>query len=290
MRLATSTNFFGVRLAGDFTSYIESIRRCKAAGFNVIDVNFCAAIRGEGDLVKDNWQEIMNELRNEGEKLGIEFSQSHPVFTDDVKQKPVEFQETYDKMMKRSIIASSILGVKWAAMHPTDERTFSEYDVEASIKKNREYFDPYVELAIKNNVGIAFENMIEREKTKRRFSSIASELVALVEAYNDPLVGICWDFGHGNFIYKDQTIALRKLGKHLKSTHVDDNYGNEDEHMFPFHGNIDWKSIMPVFAEIGYEGDFTYETHKEFNRLPEFLKDDIAKIGYEIGMYCMSLV
>ncbi|MDF2715724.1 MAG: hypothetical protein K0R28_2649, partial [Paenibacillus sp.] len=47
--------------------------------------------------------------------------------------------------------------------------------------------------------------------------------------------------------------------------------------------------IMPVLVEIGYEGDFTYETHKEFIRLPEPLKDPLAKIGYDIGQYCLTL-
>ena len=288
MRLATSTNLFGVRHNG-FTSYKESIKRCKEAGFQVIDVNFCSALRGMGDLAHENWETLMVELRNEGEKLNLEFNQSHPVFVSkDIRQASIEDQENYDRMMKRSILASAILGVKWAALHPVEENTITLYDTDASIKKNREYFDPYVELAIKHNVGIAFENMIESSSNKRRFSSHAAELVALAKSYHDPMVGTCWDFGHGNLLYKDQTVALRTLGRYLKATHVNDNNGKEDDHMFPFHGTVDWHSIMPVLTEIGYQGDFTYETHKEFNKLPEHLKDMLAKAGYEIGMVCLS--
>ena len=113
--------------------------------------------------------------------------------------------------------------------------------------------------------------------------------IALIDACNDPGVGACWDFGHGNFIFQDQREQLRLLGKRLKATHVDDNYGKADEHMFPFHGSVDWHAVIPVLVEIGYEGDFTFETHKEFTRLPEHLKDMVAKTGYEIGQYCLSL-
>jgi hypothetical protein len=35
-------------------------------------------------------------------------------------------------------------------MHPVDEKQRAFFDTEASIKKNREYFDSYVELAIKH--------------------------------------------------------------------------------------------------------------------------------------------
>lgn len=71
--------------------------------------------------------------------------------------------------------------------------------------------------------------------------------------------------------------------------HINDNYSKSDEHMFPFHGSVDWWSIMPVLVEIGYEGDFPFETHKAFNGLPEPSKDSMAKIGYDIGRHCLTL-
>ncbi|TBL81167.1 sugar phosphate isomerase/epimerase family protein [Paenibacillus thalictri] len=290
MRLSTSTNFFSHRLNGEDTPYIEAVRRCKEAGFLVQDVNFCPALDGRTELAKDNWQALIEDVRNEAEKLGVEFTQSHPVFiSGHPSNQPAEKLEYYREMMRRSIIASSILGVKWAVLHPTEERTSTVFDTEASVKANMEFHGFAVELAMKHNVGIAFENMIEGPKSKRRFSSNAAELVALIDAFKDPGVGACWDFGHGNFLYKDQRIALRTLGHHLKATHMNDNCGTADDHLFPFHGTVDWHSVLPVLSEIGYSGDLTYEAHNEFSKLPEHLKDPVAKAGYEIGMYCLSL-
>ncbi|MDF2661410.1 MAG: hypothetical protein K0Q94_4201 [Paenibacillus sp.] len=290
MRLSTSTSIFGHRLDGGYTPYKESLRRCKAVGFEVLDATFCQAINGKTDLVEDNWEELMHGLRNEAEKLGVQFTQSHPVFLPGhFKNHSAEKQEIFFEMMNRSIIASSILGVKWAVLHPLEEKEKTVFDTEASIKENVEQYSRIVELAIKHNVGIVFENMLERPTSKRRFCSHAGELAALVDAYNDPMVGACWDFGHGNFLYNDQRIALRMLDKRLKATHVDDNYGKEDEHMFPFHGSVDWHSVMPVLTEIGYEGDFTYEATKEFDKLPEPIKEQMARLGIEIGRYCLAL-
>src|SRR5690625_7569490 len=71
-----------------------------------------------------------------------------------------ETMELYDEMMERSIIASSILGVKWAVLHPVGSRE-TEFDIEADIQENVKFHGPVVELDMKHNVWIAFVNMIE---------------------------------------------------------------------------------------------------------------------------------
>lgn len=290
MRISLMTGFFGFKNSGEYTSVSEAMKRCKAAGFSVQDACFCRALTGQTELAKDNWQELIYSIKDEAEKLGIEFSQSHAVYlSGDLEEQTPEILEIFKVMMQRSIIVSSILGVKWVVLHPVELRKSDFANTKANIKKNIEFYDETIELAKKNNVGIAFENMTEYKK-KHRFASTAYELVELIDYFNDIVVGACWDFGHGNMLYTDQTIALRTLGKRLKATHVNDNKGTADDHMFPFHGTVDWHSIMPVLKEIGYEGDFNFETHNESKRLNEPLKDSIAKIGHEIAEYCMSLV
>src|SRR5699024_4343760 len=137
MRLSTSTNFFAHSIDREFISFKESIKRCKAVGFNVMDVNFCQAINGETVLVEDNWEALIDELRNEAEKLEIKFTQSHPVFlTEHIKDYPADTQENYNELMRRSIIASSMLGVKWAVLHPLEEKENTELYKEE--KRNNE--------------------------------------------------------------------------------------------------------------------------------------------------------
>lgn len=290
MRVSLMTGFFGFKSDGEYTSFSESMKRCKAAGFSVQDICFCRALTGQTELAKDNWKELIHNIGNEADKEGIEFSQSHPVYLPgDLEEQNPETLELFKEMMRRSILASSMLGVKWAVLHPVELRISNLGNTEANIKKNIEFYAETIELAKKHNVGLAFENMTENKK-KHRFAGTAYELCALIDAFNDSAIGACWDFGHANMLYTDQTIALKTLGKRLKATHVNDNRGAEDDHMFPFHGTADWHSIMPVLKEIGYEGDFNFETHNESKRLSEQLKDSVAKMGYEIAEYCMSLV
>jgi sugar phosphate isomerase/epimerase len=57
----------------------------------------------------------------------------------------------------------------------------------------------------------------------------------------------------------DQEESLRKIGKNLKATHIHDNFKNDDQHLIPGIGICNWKSVMPILKEIGYEGPLMLE-------------------------------
>ena len=100
----------------------------------------------------------------------------------------------------------------------------------------------------------------------------------------------CWDFGHAQLVYRDQTVPLRKLGHRLRATHVQECDGKQDDHFIPFiRGNTPWESIMPLLKEIGYPGDFTYEIHGFFGGIPDDLRISAGKFAYEVGRYLIDL-
>jgi sugar phosphate isomerase/epimerase len=43
--------------------------------------------------------------------------------------------------------------------------------------------------------------------------------------------------------------ALETLKQYILSTHVHDNHGTKDEHLFPGEGSIDWKRAMALLRE-----------------------------------------
>ena len=86
------------------------------------------------------------------------------------------------------------------------------------------------------------------------------ELCALVDAFSNPLVGCCWDTGHGMISGNDQYEALTLLGHRVKALHIDDNYGTaRDVHLLPYEGLIDWSKVLRALREIGYDHDFAFE-------------------------------
>jgi L-ribulose-5-phosphate 3-epimerase len=300
MRLATSTNLFAMSAGFDaFSASDEALRRCSAAGFRVIDMNFCRLGTGMADFDGPDWRQSALRLRSLADSLGLEFSQSHLPFYP--KLEPVEiparpgFRELFREMLFRGLEASAILGVRWAIVHPFMAKAGRDLDEEASLELNLSYYEALVERAGELGLGLAFENMPEhRPDLRRRYCASAPELCRLIDAFRkafgSELVGACWDFGHGAILYPDQTKALTMVGERLKATHVADNPGGYDAHTLPFfEGSVDWPAVMRSLVEIGYRGDFALEVHGMTTYAPDQVKDSIARFCRSVGEYCLSI-
>ena len=114
----------------------------------------------------------------------------------------------------------------------------------------RARFTALVEHALANGVQIAFEN-------QRKLANIARTFEAFEDA---PNVGFCWDTGHENcFSPGRQYMPL--FGKKLICTHIHDNNGefNNDEHLLPFDGKLDFDRAARQIRESGFTGSLMLE-------------------------------
>jgi len=78
--------------------------------------------------------------------------------------------------------------------------------------------------------------------------STPERLVQLINTLHLSDLGICFDFGHAHMEGSVEQ-ALEVLKNHVLSTHVHDNKGQKDDHLFPGEGTIDWKRAMAVLRE-----------------------------------------
>jgi sugar phosphate isomerase/epimerase len=288
MRIATTLGLFNPKHDGSYLTVEETLRSAYEAGFRVIDVDLCNVLPNKGHFLRaPDWERKTKELRELGDSLGLVFNQTHIPFYPqfELTGQELEFNE---EMTRRAIIASGILGAPWGVMHPgsLSDRNWSLKD---HLERNVEYFKPKIEAAKKNNTGIAIENMGCWPKSKwfRMYCATEYELRELVDALNDPAVGICWDFGHANMNKLDQALSLRTMGKRLKALHVDDNRGWEDDHLPPFYGTVNWAALMPVLDEIGYAGDLTFEV-LYMEKFPDAARVDAARQILEIGRFLLD--
>lgn len=289
MFISTSTNIHFWMPGGGWASAEECLERCRRAGFRYIDANFCEYGSADRPLTRDDWEQWCGRLRRQGDALGLRFPISHAPFYNvcEPESDPIsDFypgRERQEELVRRAIIASGMLGVKWIVFHAGQVGWDGSYDAARSLEKNLEYFRPHIELAKECGCGIAIENM-----GMRHYTADVENLIALVDAFNDPAVGICWDFGHANLTSQRQTDSLRRVGRRLKTTHVADNHGVTDEHIAPYHGNVPWEEILPVLREIGYEGGFNYEIHNQVRNLPLEMRDAQLKYLYELADYMVN--
>ena len=290
MRLGTMTSLFRDRReCAKHFGYIESIQRCRKAGFTVLDMNLCALNRRQTTLHLDDWKKQVEEIRNEAERLGCVFSQSHPPYRRGREGTfpTAEEEEFFRAMSLRALEITAMLGAKWAVIHPVMDVNADINDVDAQVRYNQQMFAREAELAQKLGIGLAFENMFDGEQ--RRFGSTAEDLIAIQDSFHSDHIGVCWDVGHANRMYHaQQLLAIRKLGSRIKALHIDDNLGKDDLHLLPFEGNVAWEQVMHALHDSGCNADLIYEIRNNSN-MPKALRDITARYCYEVGEYLLSL-
>ena len=286
MRLSTSTAILHHHF--DYALTLTDIPAViRTAGFDALDWStwqFC--LQGgkvfAGLLNDDAWEAQINALREADERAGIVCRQTHCVSTNYARYQTLD-AEHLRLLEQRCIRTAAILGAEWTVIHPFAPEGAAR---EESIRYFCEYLKPLEELAGKLGVGIAIENM--PDITQKRFCCKAEELCALVDAFNNPLVGCCWDTGHGMISGDDQYEALTLLGHRVKALHIDDNLSKDDLHLLPFEGNVPWEQVMHTLYDSGCEADLIYEIRNNAN-MPEALRDVTARYCYEVGEYLLSL-
>ena len=148
-------------------------------------------------------------------------------------------------------------GVETVIMHPA----YSEVSC-APTKMGRDNVLKLLEIAKKNGVKIALENI--DEKHMKHFEYLLKEI-------KSPDLGFCFDSGHWN-LYTPEIDLLEKYGDRLIAVHIQDNIGkqqsesenhwDQDLHMLPFDGNVDFDYVAKGIAKSKYNGPLMLESHR----------------------------
>lgn len=67
-------------------------------------------------------------------------------------------------------------------------------------------------------------------------------------------MGICYDTGHGHLQ------GVKTGFEHINCTHIHDNNGEKDEHLWPFEGTLKWPALIEQLVIAKYSGPFVFET------------------------------
>ena len=123
-------------------------------------------------------------------------------------------------------------------------------------------YENLVEYAAQKNVKIAFEN-------QRQLENLAWAFRHFSDAAN---VGFCYDCGHeGCFTPGIEFMPL--YGHKLLCTHIHDNdcVPDQDLHMIPFDGKLDFGRVIKRLRESNYKGPVTLEIHHENSHRYDFM-------------------
>jgi sugar phosphate isomerase/epimerase len=254
-------------------------------GFEGIDWNLDHALRAK-DITSNNYEgncifeksmeEILEYYKEELfhiRKNGLAISQAHAPFPPCVSGKP----ETLDymiKIYKKIILFCQEVGCRHLVIHGHSSAGSDEmYAI------NDKLYTSLIPELKKTDVIVCLENLNARSGNCLYEGVCGNpyEAVELIDKYNamagKECFGLCLDIGHLNLQRKEPARYIRVLGKRIKALHVHDNAGELDQHKAPYTGTVNWKEFYTALAEVGYEGDLSFET---FNQVR--LGDDAAEL------------
>lgn len=279
--LKTGINFskFGFDISDE-----DTFKLIKDVGFDTFFTGFSS-------------EENTRRFKTLGEKVGLRYESIHAPFGGinhiwDEGEKGDEFVRQLFKVAD----TCAELEIEYFTLHCMNVPEFN-VNVTSPIKCSAlgiERFERVVAHAAEKGVRTCFENV--------EFPHF--ELRALLDTLRTkgyPSLGWTWDVGHEHCYPADGIDLIEEFGDLLVGTHIHDNRGqsvhdvitwNDDNHLFPFDGTIDFKRVGQKLKHRKYSGTITLEVNRKA-LLPEYQNMRIGDILQEahkrairIAEYC----
>ena len=250
----------------DITTCANEMSRFADAGLKQMVVNVAALMKMYED---EAYRKEMVSLSN---KLNITFRDAHAphgLLNSIGVPAPIE---VITNSLKKAIEISGILGIKTLTIHAGRTRLVGDFALQleeflttnlpAAKERIIKSLDILLPIAEKNNVILAVENLFLPSTT-------ANFITPIVEEYNTPSLGLCYDSGHALIVEKQegktsddiakwircgwdddivtfQDFQLERMKNFVVTTHFHDNDGKNDLHIIPGKGIANWKRITNI--------------------------------------------
>ena len=282
MRISTQTSRFT-----DYYGLKKTVDILSDAGFEALDLSaynteFCTDVHN-----KEFYVDIKKYAE---EEKGVCFNQAHaPHPSSDVDLlKTKEIFDTLITAMKNA----SYLGAENIIIHPCQHLNYyEEGNKEKLYEINMEFYRSLIPYCEEYGIKVATENMWQYPgMISHSTCSKPEEFIQYVDGISSPWIVGCLDIGHTVLVREQPDEFIKKLGSsRLKCLHVHDVDGVDDLHTFPYFGITDWDSVMKALAEIGYEGDLTFEANGLYTGKPYELYPHYASLLAATGKHLRSI-
>ena len=289
----------------DILGIDEAFRYMHEVGAEQVDFGFSKWI--SGDQIKSGEHAMMDEplevMYKELEpyiaaakKYGVAIGQTHAPFP--CWLPGYDMLERMTEVTKKAIALTAYLGCRYCVVHPLHPYKASErLAPQDEWELNKKYYTDLIPTLRQYGVICCTENMFHANDDRMYVASACSEFdVAarwvdeLNAAAGEELFGFCFDTGHVNITRGNMRHALLTMGKRIKVLHVHDNVGVTDQHLCPYMGSINWEDFIQGMREIGYEGDFSFETFRVLRVFPHALAKTCIKLIADTGRYLIERI
>ena len=269
-----------------------AIKLLSETGFDAYDITLCEMYKNEEHWANlDSYKEEALRLRAIADKCGIVCNQAHAPFPSGVGDEEKD-KIIFGKIV-RSMETASILGARIIVVHPIQHLEYAEH-IDELFKMNVEFYKSLIPYCEKFGIKIATENMWQHNKNNKSIvdstCSRPGEFCDYIDAVGSEWLVGCLDIGHAALVGTNIPNFIRALGKErLQALHIHDVDYIVDSHTLPYTLKIDYDEVAATLAEIGYEGDITFEAMKFFKKFPADILPEAARLMCAVGKHIAKI-
>ena len=256
----------GICLAkyGYDVTHPEAMRILKQAGFDSFFTGWT-----EDDNLK-----FHSQMANEAAKIGMVYESIHAPFGGiNCIWEDGEEGEAYRKSLRRCVEDAAACGVLYITAHIMNVPQYNTANPPLWSELGVSRFADIVSYAADKGIKVAFENV---EFPQYQLHKLIQRLRDIVPQG----LGFCWDTGHEHCYPAGSTSVPELFGDLIIGTHMHDNFGqanpaivtwDDDVHIMPFDGTINYHEVGQKLKGIGYTGTVTLEIgrgERQWNILP----------------------
>lgn len=266
----------------------KAITLMAKVGFDAIDYTFNEMVDSACIWNTKDYKGYASHLNDVARDNRVFFNQAHAPFLFDWDSMWLEsgFDALIRPTIERSFECASLLGIPLIVVHPIHHITYFGNE-KILWDWNLEYYHRLLPVAKEYGLKIALENMWQMDVVKNCSSSDVfsnpEQFKECIDVLDDADIVACVDVGHAGLAGEDPASMLRILGTRVKALHIHDNHHKADDHTMPYLGKLDWKAITHALAEIGYNGDFTFEVTNYSTSFPDDLLGDALSLQVAVG-------
>ncbi len=155
--------------------------------------------------------------------------------------------------LKQTALFAGRSGSKYTILHLRghDEREKGIEILQNIFEQTIKYFEPGCVAAVENHYPGYYG-------PENKIGASTEDFLRIIEYIKSPNLVFSLDYGHAHMCGNTYEF-IEKLSPFLGYTHIGDNFGRKDEHLFFGEGGIDWISALSRTFSSGFKGPFIAE-------------------------------
>jgi sugar phosphate isomerase/epimerase len=264
---------------------VRQIEELQRAGFSATELAYETILDPDANTLSRPHAE---KLRAQCDRLGVATPQVHypictlnPEVTRETAGRDIltdfahasESRREFDLRCAEELLElCPVYGIEVMVVHPGGMQGWgSPAELDRIHQLNVAAFRRLAQAAARHGAIVAIEN-VARVGNRVCYGADFGQLVRLIDEVGSPHIGVCLDTSHAHIMKVDLPAAIRQVGRRLVATHISDNFGENDDHLFPYGGRIDWPPVVQALKEIGYSRLFNLEIPGERCCPPDVLR------------------